>query len=44
MEPIQRETRMVDGQEIPVVDINTSSTNTEDINNDDNLVSLDSIF
>lgn len=44
MEPIQRETRIVDGQEIPVVDINASSANTEDINNDDNLVSLDSVF
>ena len=41
MEPIQRTTRTVDGQEIPVVDINASST---DMNTDDNLVGLDSIF
>ena len=42
MEPIQRTTRIVDGQEIPVVDINASSTNN--MNTDDNLVGLDSIF
>jgi hypothetical protein len=43
MDPIKRDTRIVDGREIPVVDINASPMDSENIN-DDNLTSLDSIF